>query len=203
MRVTLLLPFPLPGSAHLLGITPQCGRLFTMVPVLRCRISEAFTNVDHSDVNALVPHCIVHSLQLRRAAHGFSPASFPMTSCQTIAFPSFCAFKYTFHFCTSETLKIANADLRPGVGFGVICVSCVTQMCWSPMDLVSSPEFEWHQHQHHSWLPPASPAGASPVLADVPSEAAFGLNPAPLSQPHVVLGLLVLAALWLLCHLDQ
>lgn len=57
---------------------------------------------------------------------------------QRTAFRSFCAFKNTFQFCTRETLKIANADLRPGVGFDVICASYVTQMCWSPTEAVPS-----------------------------------------------------------------
>lgn len=97
-------------------LTPRCDD-YTMC--------EWRLHTDHNSLRALVHHCILYFLQLSRAAHGFSPASFPMTSCLDNAFPSFCAFKYTFQFCKSETLKIANADLCPDAGFCVvICVSC-------------------------------------------------------------------------------
>lgn len=54
-------------------------------------------------------------------------------------------------------------------------------------------------------LPPFSPACASPVLADVPSEATFGIILSSLLQPQIVLGLLfiILAILWFLSHPDQ
>lgn len=70
-------------------LTPRCDD-YTMC--------EWRLHTDHNSLRALVHHCILYFLQLSRAAHGFSPASFPMTSCLDNAFPSFCAFKYTFQF---------------------------------------------------------------------------------------------------------
>lgn len=48
--------------------------------------------------------------RLKRSSLMIYPASYLWIHAVITAFSSFCAFKFKFQFCTSETLKIANAD---------------------------------------------------------------------------------------------
>lgn len=48
--------------------------------------------------------------RLKRSSFMIYPASYLWIHAVITAFSSFCAFKFKFQFCTSETLKIANAD---------------------------------------------------------------------------------------------
>lgn len=203
----LCLPLPVTGSEHLWAFTPQCDRLYTMVSAL-CWLRAMLTRTIAA--SALIQHCIIISDSYAEQPTVSLQHPFLWLHAQITAFPSFCAFK---NFSVLHKWDIKSCQCRFTSRCWIWCDLCViryadvliTSRNSAIHGPVSSPEFEWCQHQHHSRLPPASPACASPVLADVPSEATFGIIPSPLLQPQIVLGLLfiVLAVLWLLCHPDQ
>lgn len=110
------------------GHSLHSDRLCTVVSAL-CRLTcERCLHMDHSSASShSAPHCSFPTATQSSPRFLSSTLSRDFMLRQLPFLPS--VPLKTFQFCTSETLKIANADLRPGVGFDVICASYITQMC--------------------------------------------------------------------------